>query len=274
MRPSSLTSAPGAVKPAAPLRARRNARASKLLQPIRKTRIPEEIADRLRRLILDATFEPGRPLPSERVLARRFGVSRGSVRDAFRILEVLGLLETRQGQGTFPRELSVDRLVAPLATVLAYRRDLQDELMDVRRMFEPAVAREAAARATDEDVAALESVLGSQRRKLRTGQSALLEDTAFHAALARATRNRIVVHIMETLNDLLVESRKLTLQQKGRPQRSLHGHEAIVAAIRKRDRDAARRAMHEHIDQIADLLQTTVGAGAPPSRGRRTRLEG
>jgi GntR family transcriptional regulator, transcriptional repressor for pyruvate dehydrogenase complex len=273
VRPSSLTSAPEAVKPPAPGRARGNARASKLLEPIRKTRIPEEIADRIRRLILDATFEPGRPLPSERVLARRFGVSRGSVRDAFRILEVLGLLEMRQGQGTFPRELSVDRLVAPLANVLAYRRDLQDELMDVRRMFEPAVAREAAARATDEDVAALESVLGSQRRKLRTGQSAILEDTAFHAALARATRNRIVVHIMETLNDLLVESRKLTLQQKGRPQRSLQGHEAIVAAIRKRDRDAAGRAMHEHIDQIADLLQATVGAGASLSRRRRTRID-
>ena len=274
MRPSSLTSAHGAVKPSGPGRSRRNARAAKLLEPIRRTRIPEEIADRLRRLILDATFEPGRPLPSERVLARRFGVSRGSVRDGFRILEVLGLLETRQGQGTFPRELSVDRLVAPLATVLAYRRDLQDELMDVRRMFEPAVAREAAARATDEDVAALESVLGSQRRKLRTGQSAILEDTAFHAALARATRNRIVVHIMETLNDLLVESRKLTLQQKGRPQRSLQGHEAIVAAVKKRDRDTAGRAMHEHIDQIAELLQTTVGAGALSSRRRRTRIDG
>jgi len=266
VRPSSLTSGDEAVKPLAAAGRRRKARAAKLLEPIRKTRIPEEIADRIRRLILDATFEPGRPLPSERVLARRFGVSRGSVRDAFRILEVLGLLEMRHGQGTFPRELSVDRLVAPLATVLTYRRDLQDELMDVRRMFEPAVAREAAGRATDDDVAALESVLSAQRRKLGTGQSAILEDTAFHAALARATRNRIVVHIMETLNDLLVESRKLTLQQKGRPQRSLAGHEAIVAAVRRHDREAAGRAMHDHIDEIAGLMP----AAAAPSPLRRS----
>jgi GntR family transcriptional repressor for pyruvate dehydrogenase complex len=265
VRRSSLTSGDEAVKPPAAPAGRRHAHAAKLLEPIRKTRIPEEIADRIRRLILDATFEPGRALPSERVLARRFGVSRGSVRDAFRILEVLGLLEMRHGQGTFPRELSVDRLVAPLATVLTYRRDLQDELMDVRRMFEPAVAREAAARATDNDVTALESVLSAQRRKLGTGQSAILEDTAFHATLARATRNRIVVHIMETLNDLLVESRKLTLQQKGRPQRSLAGHEAIVAAVRRHDRDAAGQAMHEHIDQIAGLMQV---AAAPSSMRR------
>ena len=236
-----------------PSRAR--AREARLIEPIKKTRIHEEIADRIRQLILEGTLPPGRPLPAERVLARRFGVSRGSVRDALRTLEILGLLEMRHGQGTFARELSVDRLVTPLASVLTYRRDLQDELMDVRRMFEPAVARVAATRVTDADVEALERVLDAQRRKLAAGQSTIVEDTAFHATLARATHNRVAVRLMETLNNLLMESRKLTLQQKGRPRRSLHGHEAIVDAMRRRDRDGAERAMHDHIDQIAELLQ-------------------
>jgi DNA-binding FadR family transcriptional regulator len=89
------------------------------------------------------------------------------------------------------------------------------------------------------------------------------------------------MRIMETLNDLLIESRKLTLKQKGRPERSIQGHEAVVAALRRRDGDAAGRAMHTHIDQIADLLQhaseprradasskprTTAGFGAGKSR--------
>src|SRR5712692_9676826 len=232
-----------------------NRRASRLIEPIKKTRIPEEIADRIRLLILDGTFPPGRPLPSERILARRFGVSRGSIRDGLRMLEVIGLLETRHGQGTFPRELTVDRLVAPLASVLTYRRDLQDELLDVRRMFEPAVARVAATRVTDEDLADLQRVLETQRRKLKTGQSAIVEDTAFHEVLARATGNRVVVSLMATLNDLLVESRKLTLKQTGRPGRSILAHEAVVAALRRRDPDAAAEAMRGHIDQIADLPQ-------------------
>jgi len=236
-----------------------NRRASRLIEPIKKTRIPEEIADRIRLLILDGTFPPGRPLPSERALAVRFGVGRGSIRDAFRMLEMIGLLETRHGQGTFPRELTVDRLVAPLASVLTYRRDLQDELMDVRRMFEPAVARVAATRATEEDLADLQRVLETQRRKLKTGQSAIVEDTAFHAVLARATRNRVVVRIMETLNDLLVESRKLALKQEGRPEGSIKGHEVVVAALQGRDADGAARAMREHIDQIAGLLDHAHG---------------
>jgi GntR family transcriptional repressor for pyruvate dehydrogenase complex len=242
-----------------------------LIRPIRKTRVAEEIADRIRVLILDGTVPAGEALPAERALAERFAVSRGSIRDAFRTLETIGLLVTRHGQGTFPQELDVDRLIAPLASVLSYRHELQDELLDLRRMFEPAVAHAAATRVTDEDLADLERILDAQRKKLQTGRSAIVEDTAFHHVLARATRNRAVVSIMATLNDLLVESRTLTLKQKGRPVRSILGHEAVVAALRERDAGVAAEAMRDHIDQIADLLQQASlpvrhgGRPAPPA---------
>lgn len=252
---ASLTSARRRVKRLAASRRRSAGAGSGLIEPIRKIRVAEEIADRIRVLIVDGTFPPGLPLPAERPLAERFGVSRGSIRDAFRTLETIGLLVTRHGQGTFPRELDVGRLVAPLSSVLSYRQDLQDELLDVRRMFEPAVACVAATRVTDEDLADLQRILDAQRKKLKTGRSAIVEDTAFHAALARATRNRVIVSIMATLNDLLVESRKRTLEQKGRPGRSILGHEAVVEALRRHDADAAGDAMRDHIDQIANLLQ-------------------
>ncbi len=143
-----------------PARSRRpSARQAALIRPIKKTRLAEEIADRIRMLILDGTLPTDRPLPAERLLAARFGVSRGSIRDALRLLETIGLLETRHGQGTFPQELDVDRLVAPLASILTYRRDLREELLDVRRMFEPAVARVAATRITKEDLADLQRIL-------------------------------------------------------------------------------------------------------------------
>jgi GntR family transcriptional regulator, transcriptional repressor for pyruvate dehydrogenase complex len=223
------------------------------IAPIKKTRVAEEVADRIRTLLLDGSFPPDQPLPSERHLAEQFAVSRGSIRDALRTLETIGLLETRHGQGTFPHELSVDRLVAPLASVMAYRSDLQDELLDVRRMFEPAVARVAAERATEEDLDDLQRILDTQRQKLKAGQSAIAEDTAFHAVLARATRNRVVMSIMATLNDLLVESRTQSLNHKGRPARSIDGHEAVVGALRRHDPEGASEAMYNHIDQIADL---------------------
>jgi len=251
----SLTSAPRPVKGESRSTRRGPAKgASRLIEPIKQTRVAEEIANRIRILILDGTLKRDQPLPSERDLAQRFDVSRGSVRDAFRRLEMIGLLETRHGQGTFPRALSVRNLVTPLASVLAHSRDLQDELMDVRRMFEPAVARVAATRVTDAEIAELERILRAQQRKLRAGQSAIAEDTAFHSALAHATHNRVVVGIMETLNDLLIESRKLSLRQRGRPSRSIRGHVGVVAALRGRDPQSAARAMSDHIDQIAELV--------------------
>jgi len=267
-----VTPAAGGVKRAT-RRARRSANGGaaavdRWARPIKKTRVAEEIADRIRVLMLDGTLPSGQALPGERLLAARFGVSRGSIRDAFRMLETMGLLETRHGQGTFPRELDVNRLVAPIASILTYQKDLREELLDVRRMFEPAVARAAAARVTDEDLADLQRIVDTQRRKLRTGGSTLIEDTAFHAVLARATRNRVVMRIMETLNDLLIESRKQTLKQRGRPERSIRGHEAVVAALRRRDPEAAARAMHTHIDQIAEVMQTD---GESRARGSTLR---
>ena len=260
----TLPSAPNAVK-----RFGHSSDDSRLITPIKKTRVAEEVADRIRVLMLDGTFPAGEPLPSERHLAERFGVSRGSIRAALRTLETIGLLETRHGQGTYPLELSVDRLVAPLASVMAYRSDLQDELLDVRRMFEPAVARVAALRAADEDLADLERILETQRQKLKTGQSAIAEDTAFHAILARSTRNRVVMSIMATLNDLLVDSRTQSLLQKGRPARSIDGHEAVVAALRRKDAEGASQAMYNHIDQIAQLqlqLHDEPNSPKPPSK--------
>ena len=135
----SLTSAPRTVKRrAAP--AASPARLA-LIEPIKKTRVAEEIADRIRVLILDGTFPPAQPLPAERLLAERFGVSRGSIRDALPHARDDRPARDAARAGHLPPRADVDRLVAPLASVLTYRHDLQDELLDVRRMFEPAVAR-------------------------------------------------------------------------------------------------------------------------------------
>jgi GntR family transcriptional repressor for pyruvate dehydrogenase complex len=237
------------------------------LTPIPRTRVPDEIANRIRMLIVDGTFTPDHPLPSERVLARRMRVSRSSVRDAIRRLEVVGLLEARHGQGTFLRELSVDNLVTPMASVMTFNRTRQADLMDVRRVFEPAVAGMAATRATASELEEIDRILGAQRRKVQEGKPTIDEDTAFHTALARATHNPIIVGIMETLNDLLVESRVRALQRRGRPLRSFRGHAAVVEALRRRDAHGAAIAMRDHIDQIATLLDQLPDR--PIARGRR-----
>ena len=184
------------------------------------------------------------------------------------MLETIGLLETRHGQGTYPREFDVEKLVTPLASVLTYNGRLQDELLDVRRMFEPAVARVAASRIEPGELAELKGIVVTQRTRLRAGASTIDEDTAFHAAIARATHNRVVEHIMQTLNDLLVESRTQQLQQRGRPHRSVRGHASIVAALGQGDADGAAAAMTQHIEQIGELILASEKPVAPgPGKG-------
>src|SRR5258707_11544931 len=110
---------------------------------MRKNRIHEEVAKQIERLILEK-LRPGDKLPAERELAEMFGVSRSSIRDAIRRLDLMGLVEPRQGAGTVVREISTDVLVSPLSNVIAHKRQLVGELLDFRRMLEPPLAARAA----------------------------------------------------------------------------------------------------------------------------------
>jgi len=224
------------------------------LEPVRKTRIYEEVAAQIQRLIADGRLRPGDRLPPERELAERFGVSRTSVRDAIRVLELIGLVEPRQGEGTVVRDLSPDSLVNPLASLLTRNRALLADLLDVRKMIEPALAARAAVHASEEDLAALDRIVARQREKIRQGELAIEEDSEFHNTIATAAKNRVVLRVLDVLMDLLRESREHSLQVAGRLQRSLDGHRRILDAIRRRDPAAAEAAMRQHLEEIEDIL--------------------
>lgn len=224
------------------------------LEPVRKTRVYEEVAAQIQRLINDGRLQPGDHLPPERELAERLGVSRTSVRDAIRVLELMGLLEPRQGEGTVVRDLSPDSLVSPLASLLVRNRTLLADLWDVRKLIEPGVAARAAAHATPDDVSSLEAIFNRQREKVRQGQLAIDEDSEFHYAIATAASNKVILRVLDVLMDLLRESRERSLQVTGRLERSLDGHRRILEAIGRRDAAAAEAAMHQHLEEIEDVL--------------------
>ena len=224
------------------------------LGPVRKTRVFEGVARQIQRLIADGALAPGDRLPPERELAERFRVSRGSVRDAIRTLEIVGLVAARQGEGTVVAEVSHETMAAPLASVLVRKRELIAELIDVRRIIEPALAARAARRATEEEIAHLEEVLRRQRVKMLRGESTVEEDTEFHSVLAHAARNGVILKVLDVLMDLLRETRARTLQVEGRLQKSFAGHRRVLEAIRRRDPDAAERAVRRHIEEIESIV--------------------
>jgi GntR family transcriptional repressor for pyruvate dehydrogenase complex len=222
-------------------------------ETIRKSRISKEVAQKIEHLIL-TKLKPGNKLPAERELAKMLGVSRCSLRDALLRLEVVGLIESRQGAGTVVREISEDALVGPLVNVIAQRRQWVRELLDFRKMLEPPLAARAAHHASPEQVEHMDQILGRQEQKLRGGDAAIEEDSEFHYTIAAASGNGVVLKVLDVVMDLLRETRARSLQAKGRPQKSAAGHRRILAAIKRRDAASAEAGMRHHIEEIEKLL--------------------
>lgn len=225
------------------------------IQPVTRRALYQEVAESLRALILAGTPPRGEALPPERELAARFDVSRATVREALHVLQLWGLVEARRGGGNYVSLPSLDHIVAPLASIIEHNRALQDELLDARFVFEPEVCWLAAQRRTAADLTAIEAIIVRQTERVARGELAVEEDSAFHLALAEATHNRVIPRLIQTINDLLLESRLRSLRTPDRPRRSLEGHLRILAALRAGDAEAARQAMRDHITAIADSLR-------------------
>jgi GntR family transcriptional repressor for pyruvate dehydrogenase complex len=226
---------------------------SSAFETIRKNRIYEEVARRLERHILDGR-QPGDKLPAERQLAEMFGVSRSSIRDAIRTLEMAGVVETRQGVGTVVREAALDAVVTPISSVLLRKRKAVAELLDVRRMIEPPLAARAASHVTPDEIADMEDILRRQGEKVGRGELAIEEDTEFHYAIALAADNTVVLKVLDVLMDLLRETRERSLQVEGRLQSSFAGHQQILAALKRGDARAAEAAMRRHVEDIEKIV--------------------
>ncbi|HXY14970.1 MAG TPA: FadR/GntR family transcriptional regulator [Terriglobales bacterium] len=222
-------------------------------ESIRRNKVYEEVARQLERLIL-TKLHPGDKLPSERELAESLGVSRSSIRDAIRSLELVGLVEPRQGSGTVVREISAETLMNPLTSVLRHKIELVTELIDFRKMLEPPLAARAATHASAEELEEMEEILHRQEAKFRIGELAVEEDSEFHYAIAMASGNSVVLKVLDFLMDLLRDTRERSLQTEGRPQKSLAGHRKILAAIKKRDAEAAKAAMRHHIEDVEEIV--------------------
>jgi GntR family transcriptional repressor for pyruvate dehydrogenase complex len=238
------------------------------LEPVRSTRIYEEIVRQIRLLIADGHLKSGDRLPPERDLAERFRVSRTSVREAMRTLESRGLIEIRPGEGAFVREVSVETLVEPLALVILTQREAIADLYEARRLLEPPIAGLAARRASPDEVADLRRILDQQGAEVAAGRTGLVEDAAFHTALAHSTHNPAITRIVTTLMDLLAQSREESLSHPGRPVRSHADHRHILAAVETGDSRKAEQAMLAHLVAVEHLV---VGRDDDRSEGAARR---
>ncbi len=226
---------------------------------VRKTRVSEEIISQVRDLITSGRLKIGDRLPAERELAKTLQVGRSTVREAIRALESLGILQARPGEGTFlVSNLSEDRL-DPITANAFKSWENQRKLFEVRMVIEPDLAALAARRASLDQIVKMREAIQEQDTSVKAGQTGMKADTAFHFLLAEAAGNDVLFRIMDSLMDLLRETREASLHTGGRPVSSLKQHKAILRAIEARDPQAAERRMREHITDMEKLVFSTQG---------------
>jgi GntR family transcriptional regulator, transcriptional repressor for pyruvate dehydrogenase complex len=217
---------------------------------MQRSRLYEQLVERLLALVDELDLKTGDRLPPERELAADLGVSRASVRQALVVLEVQGLVEVRHGEGAILRERRSDDAV--LSAVAAHRRRLP-EVIEAREALEVQLASLAAQRRTDDDLERIDGALALMEDEIGRGERGLGGDERFHGAVTRAARSGLLADLMGEISAAIRESRVESLSQPDRPRQSLASHRRIAVAIRAGDPDAAARAMRDHIRLVSDV---------------------
>jgi DNA-binding FadR family transcriptional regulator len=233
------------------------------LKPVRRQPLHETVEASLEELILAGEYQPGESLPSEHDMAAQLNVSRTVVRAAIRSLATKGLLEIRHGVGTFVTADGRDRLAEALALSLRRGDYTPWELYIVRRGLELSVVELAVEKATPEQIDEMRLVLDRYREQLRRSPAgeAVDEHIAFHQLMVRSTGNRILMDLLDPITVFHVPERPrspgLRLEEAA-IETYISGHEAIINAIERRDADAAKAAMLEHLAVVAERAQQTT----------------
>jgi len=214
--------------------------------------LPRLVLEKLSEMVAAGKFAVGARLPSEAELAELFGVGRSTVREAMRILEYEGVVKVRQGVGAF--------LVASPDKINARHHDFFAdidlvELVEARYLLEGFVAEVAAAVADREAQKELREAVQRMERDFDNLDAFYEADVLFHEALARATGNRVLYKVMSAIADSLREERERMIKTLVKVrERALRTAKEILAAVRERDRDRARAAMQEHLEDVRDAL--------------------
>lgn len=169
-------------------------------EQVQAKKMSEDVAEQIKKIIAEGKLKPGDKLPSVRSLAESFQVGQSTIREAFSSLKALGLIETKQGEGTFVCDYNPVTIHQPLSEFLLVRKDDIIDLLDVRKILERGSVALAAKRRTDEDLKKMEQVLIQMENDLDSDTYGEEADWSFHFAIAKASRNKIVVSLMEELS--------------------------------------------------------------------------
>ena len=220
------------------------------LSPVERNSLADQVAKKILDLVRTGILKPGDQLPPERDLAQMLQVSRPSLREAMRGLQILGVVKTRQGGGAYISSLDAADLLGPLQFLITLNALNVDALYESRLLIDGGIARMAAERLSNADIDRLKAMVELQARLVTDPIGFRVSDLEFHRTIMEATSNPFLVRVSHSLYVLGMEYRRIAAETPGVLQQSLADHQAIVAAFAARDPDAAQSTMQIHMQNV------------------------
>ena len=233
-----------------------------LLKPIRRVRLYENAADQIQTLILRKKYAPGDRLPSERSLAQQFHISRHSLREALRILDVMGLIEIKVGDGIYVKEVNflpyIESLNFSIRTRLQVERDTLVKLWETRRMLEVGMVDIAARKINDSFLKSLWWCIEEMKKNIDHQDAFISSGIRFHRLIAEIGQNEVLILVWDMLANLIRTSQNKIYRIPWSPKKALAAHKKIYRALEARDSKKAVEAMKQHMLEEEKALVASV----------------
>jgi len=227
-------------------------------QTIQTKKNYEILMDRLIDMIKSRNLKPGDKLDSIEKLATQFGVSRSVVREALSGLKAMGLVHIQQGEGTYIAKFDPATFTFSKTTALIMKKEDIKELLEVRKILEVGAVRLAAIKRTDEELKHINTTLNKMRNITELNEKV---DYEFHYKIVRASHNKVLIHLLQSISELMIETIRNTLQvtsSEADKRKFLKDHERIFSAIYNRDPHLAEKYMLEHLTNVEQSLSPYI----------------
>ena len=224
-----------------------------MFTPVKSTKVYEQVIEQIKYMITSGELKKGEKLPPERELVEKFQVSRTSVREALRALQIIGLIESRQGGGNYIKDSFDDNLIEPLSMMFVLQNSRNSEILELRRVLEVETARLAAKNISDEELTRLKEII-DRMKDLPDEKENVVLDKELHYVIAKASGNNLIMSILTAVSSLMdsfiKEAREAIINKDENKSVLLEHHENMYIALKNHDEKEAGKVMKEHMNLI------------------------
>lgn len=228
-----------------------------MFTPVKNPKVYEQVIEQIKEMIVSGKLKKGDKLPPERDLVEQLQVSRASIREALRALQIIGLIECRQGGGNYIKESFEDSLFEPLSIMFVLQNSKPQEILELRKIVEVETAALAASKINDEQLAEIKDIIEQLRVSYDEDLNAKL-DKQLHYKIANASGNFLVVSVLAAISSLIdsfiKDARKIILVEKENKAILMEHHENLYKALLEHNKGKAADVMRKHLEFVNDYL--------------------